>query len=82
MTRKIILATISKNVCWKETSKYLKHIKMENLWNLDEYNRYSWAIIALYRNTEVEIDNKNMRYTKFQYREKIKELIIKLEKDI
>jgi len=82
MTRKIVLLTICKNIVWKETSKYLKHFRMKNMDNLDTYNIYAWELIALYRKTENEIDNDNIRYTKFEYRDKIIELEAKIIKKL
>lgn len=74
MTRRIVLLTICKNVVWKETAKYLKHYRMESKGDLEVYNAYASALISLYRKTEFEIDNKNIRYTKFEYEDKIKSL--------
>lgn len=85
MTRKIVLLTICKNIVWKETAKYLKHYRMKSKWDMNIYNIYVSALIDMYRKTEFEINNKDIRYTKFEYIEKIKklevEILEKLAKD-
>lgn len=74
MTRKAVLISISKNIVWKETSKYLKHYRMKYLENIEEYNKIASTLIDLYRKTEFEIETEWKRYSKFQFRELIKNI--------
>ena len=80
MTKRIVLIAICKRVVWKETAKYLKHYRMKSKWDMDLYNPYASALIEMYRKTEFDIDHKNIRYTKFKYREKILKLEAKITK--
>jgi len=72
MTRRIVVLTAFKNVCWKATKIYIAHYRMK--YPLELYNVLIWPLIDLYRKTELEIDNDEKRYNKFQYYEKIKQL--------
>ena len=80
MTKKAVLIAISRNVVWKETAIRLKHYRIKFISDLDQYNKYAWTLISLYRNIENEIKNESVRYTKFQYRDILKQKIKELEK--
>lgn len=75
MPRKWVPALICKNAVWKETAIRLKHIRTYSA-NIDEYNESIWPLLELFRKTEKEICNWQF-LSKFEYRDKIKELNIK-----
>lgn len=74
MSRKAVIMAISRSVIWKETSKYLKHYRIISKWDMDLYNIQAWKLIALYRDTEYQINNNWLKINKFEFRKMIQDL--------
>lgn len=74
MTRKILVNTVYRHIVWKETKKYLKHYRKIHWTDLRKYNKNACRLIELYRRIEYEIEQKELRITKFEYRDLIKDL--------
>lgn len=64
---------------WKITAKYLKAYR-HKLKSKEEYDYYSYNIIAFFRDYEAKIHSKNIPISKLKYIKELNQLITKISK--
>lgn len=68
------------SIIWKITVHHLKVVKMMNVDDIDEYNRYTMHIIAHFRKIEERIITENIIIDKVKYDQEIRDIIKNLQK--